>query len=864
MEVKFGNKQAFRVSVIGGLILLIYGAFSIIATLSLQAENKENELSEITKNLHAHTEYIEDLIERGFIQSRSLRSMVQEMRESDVLSRVIMNQVLKSSTESSRDFLGLWMVWEPNSFDQNDVKEINGRGSNNEGRYVPYWHWQGDSVVLENCVLFDESDYYQLPKKSHEEHLLEPYNYPVSGNDSLLVSVVSPILKNGVFLGVAGADISLSSIKKLVHRLGEIEKGKTYLISGKGVYIVHPDPKMVGKIKQSMFGEDEVTVFSSEIEVGFSENKWKLLLEVPEGQISSEFISTKINIVLFAGISASVIFLLIIFFVTKQKEETQERQKVEEQLYETDAKLVSLLEGPNQISTYSVDKQFRYTGFNTQHKKEMEEGFHVDVEVGKYLPDLLPEYISARLITNLKRALKGEPFEQTSMYQGEYYNQAFNPIFDKNSHVVGVTSLFKEVTTEIKAEMELEKYRDQLEDIVEERTKELRQQKEFFQKIIDQIPALIFVRNEDGIYDLVNRLTADSFGRPIEEVTGKSIAETHNNLEEAELFKQEDETLIQTGVPVTSESKVMWPDGTQKWLYLTKSRMFVDTKPFILGIHVDVTHLKETQLKLTKTNEDLVKTLEDLKSTQLMLIESEKMASIGLLTAGLAHEINNPINYVAGNISVIKRNIGEIYETVFDEDSSETDDRYGALKEVFEEMDGLISGVEDGTSRVINLIRDLSAFSRPDLLSKDGPIQINECVTLTVNLIKYQPSKTIEIETDLGDLPIINGSSQLLKQVLLNMLTNACQAIESSGKIKIRTFVENNEVHILISDSGSGIQEDHLTHVFEPFFTTKEVGEGTGLGLSISYNIIKEFGGRINVVETSSSGTTFNISLPIE
>lgn len=855
-----------RTALVGGITLLVYGIIAIITTFKLQKENEQNELLEIRKNLNAHKEYVEALVERGFIQTRSFRSIVGEMRKSGTLSRELINQILKANIINNKDFLGLWMVWEPNAFDGLDAKYKNEVGSNEEGRFVPYWHWQGDSVIVENCVLFDESDYYQLPKKHQKEYLLEPYKYPVAGNDSLLVSIVSPILLDNVFKGVVGADISLSSLKKLVYRLAEIEKGHACLLSGEGTYVVHRDVTKIGNRNDRELGffesQEEMVKLTVNPNFGLSEQDWTLLLEVPKETIGSKFSSVRVNFILLSGISAIIIFFLIFYGTIDQKKYTEANQEAQEQLFKSDARLTSLIEGPIASSIYSVDTEFKYTGFNSIHKNEMKEVFKADVEVGKYMPSLLPEPMHGRLLNHFKRAMSGERFNITSIFNDKYYTHSFSPVYDEETHVIGLTSSIQEVTARVTTEMELEKHRDHLEDLVTERTLELTNQKVFFQKIIDQVPALIFVRNISGEYILVNYLMAESLGFQITDVLGKNIKQTHGDLEEAETFKNEDLTIIETGKPLSNEFKAKWPDGSEKWLYLTKSRMYVDDMPLILGVHVDITHLKETQLRLSETNKDLLQTLNDLKSTQLMLIESEKMASLGLLTAGLAHEINNPINYVDGNAGVIRRNLNLLQEWL-KEEIGEKDFPSSKFSEVFDEMFSLIGGVEEGSKRVINLIRDLSDFSRVDHKSKDGIIKVNECIELTVNLVKHQTLKNIAIGTDLGDFPVLQGNAQMLKQVLLNMLTNSCQAIENSGEIEVKSYEKEGNIHIQISDTGTGIDKENLTHVFEPFFTTKEVGEGTGLGLSISYNIIKELGGHIKIIETSRSGTQFDIAIPI-
>jgi two-component system NtrC family sensor kinase len=242
------------------------------------------------------------------------------------------------------------------------------------------------------------------------------------------------------------------------------------------------------------------------------------------------------------------------------------------------------------------------------------------------------------------------------------------------------------------------------------------------------------------------------------------------------------------------------------------------------------------------------------------------MASIGLLTAGLAHEINNPINYVAGNIGAIKRNLHELKQVV-EKNTGSTSDEHESIRngffELYDEMDSLMEGIEEGTERVVSIIRDLSTFSENNNAKESGAVSIKDCIESTLNLVKYHSEKRITFSTNLKGPPVIFANGQKFKQVCLNVLTNACQAIKVEGEVKISSFRKDNYLHIQVSDTGEGVLPENVNRIFEPFFTTKEVGEGTGLGLAISYNILKEFGGHINLMANSEHGATFEIVMPL-
>lgn len=537
----------------------------------------------------------------------------------------------------------------------------------------------------------------------------------------------------------------------------------------------------------------------------------------------------------------------------------------EQKLGDYSARLNSFIEYPGHVSIYSLDRDYCYTGWNSFHKREMKEYFNLDVAVGKNILDFLPSDWGERATKHYTRALEGEHFQVTSLLRNKYYSQVFSPVIDDENRVVGLTSSIFDVTERVLAEQELESYKDQLEELVKDRTRQLERQTLFFQEIIDGLPNLIFVRDKKGRYILVNKAMADTFGKSTGEIVGKSVFETHYDKKEALRFEEEDRDVIKYDEIVEQESFHRFREGVGKWLFMSKRKMSVLDEEYVLGVHFDINSLKETELKLLEANQELKNTLNSLKSTQMRLVESEKMASLGQLTAGLAHEINNPINYVAGNVSPIRRDLKELKEYL-----DHLKDGNGEVREVpeinidmlFDELESLLDGVDEGTSRVKNLMSDLNAFSLPEK-TKMQMCNVNDSLNTTINLIRHHLKGRIELNLQLGDLPSIPCNSQQLSQVFLNMLNNAVQAIKGDGFIEVTSRVCQDQVVITFQDSGQGISEENLNKVFDPFFTTKDVGEGTGLGLAISYRIVEEHKGNIAVQSKEGEGTKFIISLPI-
>lgn len=275
---------------------------------------------------------------------------------------------------------------------------------------------------------------------------------------------------------------------------------------------------------------------------------------------------------------------------------------------------------------------------------------------------------------------------------------------------------------------------------------------------------------------------------------------------------------------------------------------------------------------LLQEKEALVEVLENTKDK---LVQNDKMASLGQLTAGVAHEINNPINFISANIIALRMDYQEILSLLKKvEQLKTTKDLEGTRQAIIEmsnrlntrylsaEINQLIAGIERGVKRTKNIVKSLSIFSR-NTSEEFIPADINEGLNSTLTLLKSVLGDSITVETKFELLPEIDCQISPLNQVFLNIISNAAQAIDGEGTITIKTWQEEKEVKISISDTGKGMSQDILNRIFEPFFTTKEVGQGTGLGLSISYGIIQEHNGNIEVMSQPDIGSTFTITLPI-
>jgi two-component system NtrC family sensor kinase len=276
-----------------------------------------------------------------------------------------------------------------------------------------------------------------------------------------------------------------------------------------------------------------------------------------------------------------------------------------------------------------------------------------------------------------------------------------------------------------------------------------------------------------------------------------------------------------------------------------------------------------------KFTTELEKAYADLKDTQAQVVQQEKMASIGQLAAGVAHEINNPMGFISSNLSTLGKYVeryndfikaqSELIESQVDKDAAaKIREKRQALKLDYSLDDGsdLIKESQEGAERVRTIVKNLKSFSRVDEAAcKDA--DINECITSTINIVWNELKYKVKLVKELGEIPLTKCYPQQLNQVFMNLLVNASQAIAKRGEIIVKTWHESGIIYASVSDNGCGMTQEVVNHIFEPFFTTKDIGKGTGLGLSITYDIIKKHNGEITVESEPGMGTTFTVRLPI-
>lgn len=380
------------------------------------------------------------------------------------------------------------------------------------------------------------------------------------------------------------------------------------------------------------------------------------------------------------------------------------------------------------------------------------------------------------------------------------------------------------------------------------------------QKIMDSVGDMIILTDHEGKVKRVNRAVTEYTNCTYEEIIGLDWEEL------IERLKTETRTFYAGSVE-------LYQPELEKW-FLLNTYPFEDTELHFSGIVItihDSTEIKKISGELENVNRELETAYSELKATQSQMVHGEKMASIGQLAAGVAHEINNPMGFITSNLRTLSKYVSRLtgFIQAQDEALGETQrNRTGVLRRqlkidyITEDSGQLITESLEGADRVRKIVQNLKSFSRVDN-SEFQDADINECIESTLNIVWNELKYKATVEKEYGDIPRTKCYPQELNQVFMNLLVNAAHAIEKQGTIRIRTWNGNGLVNVSISDTGCGIPEEIINRVFEPFFTTKEVGKGTGLGLSISYDIVKKHNGTISAESNPGRGTTFTVQIPV-
>ena len=295
---------------------------------------------------------------------------------------------------------------------------------------------------------------------------------------------------------------------------------------------------------------------------------------------------------------------------------------------------------------------------------------------------------------------------------------------------------------------------------------------------------------------------------------------------------------------------------------------------------LQIDHLEEAVQERTRTvteaNEALKAEISERKHLEGQLVQSEKLASIGQLAAGVAHEINNPIGYIFSNFGMLEEYLAKLFEIIDAYERAEPEMQPPALAArlrdmresmqldyLKEDVPGLMQESREGIVRVRTIVQDLKDFSRVDSAQEWQTASLHQGIDSTLNVVASEVRYKADVVKEYGSIPEIECLPSQINQVIMNLVVNAAHAMgPERGRITVRTGTEGENVWLEVEDTGSGIPPEVLPRIFDPFFTTKPIGKGTGLGLSLSYGIVQKHNGRIDVRSTVGAGTTFRVVLP--
>lgn len=415
----------------------------------------------------------------------------------------------------------------------------------------------------------------------------------------------------------------------------------------------------------------------------------------------------------------------------------------------------------------------------------------------------------------------------------------------------------------------------------------LRASEGFYHSLVEGLPASILRKNLDGRFTFGNQKfyasleldqTNQLVGRADIDFFPKDLAEK---------YRADDLRVIENGATFETVEEHANPQGERLFVQVIKTPLRDPSGRIIgvQGIFWDVSERKKAEEQLLAQNikfQEMAESERDahaaLKQAQSQLVQSEKLASLGQIVAGVAHEINNPVAFVTNNVAVLGRDVGELRDLIrlyekADELIDATQPRLARevrdfrdrvdMAYTLENIEGLIQRSRDGLKRIQQIVGHLRLFAHLD----EGDVNeadLNHGIESTAAIIVgHARKKSIRLEMDLSALPPVTCNAARINQVVMNLLTNAIDASPEGGTVAVRTRAEANGIRVEVADEGSGIDPEVREKIFDPFFTTKPIGQGTGLGLSISYGIVKDHEGTIEVESSPGRGARFIIHLPL-
>jgi PAS domain S-box-containing protein len=814
------SKLTFATSLTASIILGVVITYAVIASKKKAIEAAKIEFHEKAERV---TLKLKGTIDNSFSVLKTQNTIFKTLNKNGVLTKSTSIDLIKSNLFANKDYVGMCAIFEPNSLCAKDTSLNNLMDKN---LFIPYMYYNSEGDIMVNQLvdynLEGIGDYYLIPKQTKRPLLTEPYSYPINGEDVLMVTLSEPILQNNEFIGITTIDYDIHFIQNFCQDLAqEVNNGNVNItvISNGGIIVANSaNALLIGQNINEISAINEKQLFSGitdekekiyfqngflilNIPILFSntETPWRVQVAVPRADIFAETSQQ-------AWVLISIGIVLILLAVT----------------------LINIL-------------------------------------VGNLTRPLF------KLVESTKRIAGGDITVEVKTKQNDEVGVLAESF---NAMVVRLREIIEELQNSIKQ--------------VEIKNTELADKEEKFRKLFEEASDAILLLDETGSIFDCNQSASDYFQLKKEKLLGKNAVDLSPEYQIDTVSSKEKALQLLSKVLQNEPQEFEWEHlngkGESFTVSISLNKISLSGINYLQAIVRDITEKKQKDKELEmhrnhleklvseKThdlakayeelratneelneknkiidsqNQELKSTLQNLKETQSQLLHSEKMASLGILTAGVAHEINNPLNYIMGAYVGLLRH----YEN-------------NSFSDNYEQIGILINALKIGVERSSAIVQGLNQFSRKsDSLNEDCNIHeiINDSLTILQHQIKHHI--TIEKKFFHSDI-LIKGNAGNLHQAFFNILRNAIQSITAEGLISIKTDYIKPNVIIEITDTGTGISPNNLEKVTVPFFTTKNPGEGTGLGLSITFNIIKEHNGQLEFKSELGKGTTVKIVLP--
>lgn len=790
---KYGTRIAIGATLFAILLILLQ-YFYIGILVKREAEEYATEHASLTAKEIANS------VEVYFRDALSITNSFASnflVYKSSQLPRETIYELMRGTLKLNSNFLAIWTMWEPNAYDNRDLYFKDDSMHDPKGTFSVAYYYQDGQIKHEvNDTLDFNEPFYAIPKQYMQPIILDPFYYQYHGNEKIFfeTSLISPIIENNQFLGVIGIDIDMYALQDRYNHLRVYEDGFVSLLSNSGTIVSHPitgyiehniseyttneqfallDSLKAGNhfITQSnsLFLGEKVFRYFYPINIDYMAAPWYIMIEIPEKRIFKKADNLKFISTIFL-LSTIILLLYLIYNIFDRKRNEKilykaiEREEAGKMLIKN---AFDQLKEKDKILEAIFNQTFSFLGLlDTEGKiirinspalefiqRTEDELIGTDFIKSPWWSEL-PEELQ-KLDMALENAKKGKHITFETYHNNlngglTHILFSIKPIYNQEGIIIFLLPEGIDITKIKEAEQELQKYKEHLEELVNERTMEIK------------------VLNEE-------------------------LVSSNEELQ-------------------------------------------------VVNEHI------------SQQKEELTQTLVQLKKAHEQLVISEKMASLGLFTAGIAHELNNPINFISAGSH-------NMFEYLDDLKHSSLKD-HPELQNFFKTADllkkSIFTGIERTTEIILSL-RNYSGSNSDQFMSYSPEKCIKDALIILHNKIKNR----IEIKELYGRVPDIECIPGKLNQLFVNIIANAIDSIENKGIITITTLYRINEVEMVVTDTGEGMDDEVIPRIFDPFFTTKPVGKGVGLGMYIVYGIVEKHNGSIKVKSKKGKGTAIYITLPV-